>query len=617
MGISGLTDEAGTDCFASQFSNLRNNPIDDLYADLCDAIFYGQGNLHVVYLTAGEGEMHLRSADNPVFGVINIGDSTSLYNLLVEKPNSEIVIDRDAGFVERLFTSVDKPDSPINIVVGARRFIAGWNSWRVSTLGLMHVGVGEGPEIIQMFGRGIRLKGWKTSLKRHKKSEAKLPSDSADLSKLETLHIFGLRANYMQTFRTLLEREGIHTEREVIELQVSWNFGKKPRLKLIRIKGDRKFEVSAIRPILPNPEDTNRPLVVLDLYSRLQSLVSNETPSVLTISRDSVKFEPGHVAFFDSKRIYDRLIARKQQNGWYNLEIKPETVDCLLHNSDWYNLYMPQEKLNVTGVKEIKELEEIAVDLVAEYANLFWRTQRRQWESENFEVVTISQDDPNHVEFYNLSVAETESQLITDIRKLVANVQEGYCEKLKLGVIMADVHAYHPLLYAGVDCQISVQPVALNKTEKIVVEKIVELSQGGDSFLEGKELYLIRNLTRGRGVSFFDDFDYYPDFIIWLKENNCQHIIFLDPKGLSRFGVRERKKLELHSEIVNIEKQIHLTDPQLYLHSYVISVTPAENVGEETHSKKQWQEYGVYFLDDPNCLRQIFEHALSRVSKSH
>ena len=35
-------------------------------------------------------------------------------------------------------------------------FIAGWNSWRVSTMGLMHVGVGEGSEIIQMFGRGVR-----------------------------------------------------------------------------------------------------------------------------------------------------------------------------------------------------------------------------------------------------------------------------------------------------------------------------------------------------------------------------------------------------------------------------------------------------------------------------
>ena len=48
------------------------------------------------------------------------------------------------GFAARLFADVDRPDSTVNVVIGARRFIAGWNSWRVSTMGLMHVGVGEG-----------------------------------------------------------------------------------------------------------------------------------------------------------------------------------------------------------------------------------------------------------------------------------------------------------------------------------------------------------------------------------------------------------------------------------------------------------------------------------------
>ena len=97
----------------------------------------------------------------------------------------------------------------MNIVIGARRFIAGWNSWRVSTMGLMHVGVGEGPEIIQMFGRGVRLKGRDMSLKRHRESGAEPPADGHRLAELETLRIFGLRANYMQTFQDLLQSEGI------------------------------------------------------------------------------------------------------------------------------------------------------------------------------------------------------------------------------------------------------------------------------------------------------------------------------------------------------------------------------------------------------------------------
>ena len=206
-----------------------------------------------MYLTTGEGELHLHAGDGPAFGVVNVGDSTALCKLLTEQANPHVAVSREAGFAERLFADVDSRNSPVNIVIGARRFIAGWNSWRVATMGLMHVGVGEGPEIIQMFGRGVRLKGWNMSLKRHQKSGAELPTGSAELAHLETLNIFGLRANYMQTFRDLLEKEGVRVERETVPLPVTWNFARKTDLKLIRLKEDVKYARSVERPVLPGP----------------------------------------------------------------------------------------------------------------------------------------------------------------------------------------------------------------------------------------------------------------------------------------------------------------------------------------------------------------------------
>ena len=76
-------------------------------------------------------------------------------------------MERDPGLPEHLFPGVGRNDSIVTLVVGARRFISGWNSWRVIAIGLMHVGVGEGPEIVRMFGRGMYLKGWKMTLKWH------------------------------------------------------------------------------------------------------------------------------------------------------------------------------------------------------------------------------------------------------------------------------------------------------------------------------------------------------------------------------------------------------------------------------------------------------------------
>ena len=609
-GRSGLHDETGADYFAGRFSHLPRAGA-DLYADLCDLLFHGEGRLHVVYLTAGEGELHLRVADNPPFGVVNVGDSTALFKLLTAAANPDLDVDRELGFATRLFADVDRPDSTVNVVIGARRFIAGWNSWRVSTMGLMHVGVGEGPEIIQMFGRGVRLKGWNMSLKRHRESGADLPPDSAGLQELETLYIFGLRANYMQTFRDLLRAEGMRVDPERITLPVTWNFGKQTRLKLIRLKDGLKYEHSHRRPVLPNPGDGDSPPdVELDLHSRLQAVASGDVAGGRDVERLAVKLDPRHVALFDRTRIRDALAAHKWRKGWHNLVIRPETVERLLESDAWYVLHAPPERMQVRRFEDVRALEGIAVDLITEYASAFWKRERRHWERDRIEVVRLDENDPNNIGEYRLSIDAAESRLIEDVRELAETLQAGHRYDLKLGVLKIDAHAYYPLLHADKGCKVTIQPVALDRNEKTVVEALGDLAERGDPCLRGRELYLIRNLSRGRGVSFFDDYTYYPDFIVWLIDADSQHVIFLDPKGLVRYGPKERRKVELHKEIKQIEERVRLSDPDLHLHAYVLSVTPPDKIGDELRPPEEWKGRGVYFLSEPGCLQQVIGHAL-------
>ena len=650
-GRSGLVDDTGGDYFAGRFRYLQGNHSEhpdrpdhpnrsalpdrpnhpdrpqrddrpaDLYADICETLFHGQGRLHVIYLTAGEGELHLRVADGPVFGVVNVGDSAALHRMLTRSANPDLHVEREIGFAERLFAGVDRPDSTVNVVIGARRFIAGWNSWRVSTMGLMHVGVGEGPEVVQTFGRGVRLKGWNMSLKRHSESGAALPPDGGALAELERLYVFGLRASYMQTFRDLLDREGIRTERETIRLPVTWNFGRRTDLKMLRLAPDRKYAHSGERPVLPDPGDKDSPRAVLDLYSRLRAVASNGAAAAGGgEGKRLVKLGPGHVALFDRTRMHDKLLARKRQRGWHNLSIEPDIVDRLFAEgrSDWYELYAPPERLEVTGCRQVRALEGIAVDLVTEYADQFWRKRRRRWEHEQMEVVALTEDDPNNVEAWELSVDATESRLIEDIHRLASHVREGGFDyhSLDLRIILAKAHAWQPLLawlpvlHAGKDRKVTVQPVPLDESERKVVEGLAALAESSDPCLSGRELFLIRNRTHGRGVSFFDDFHYYPDFIVWLKDGDHQHVVFLDPKGLSRFGGKERRKVRLHHEIAEVEKRVRDTDPQLRLHAYVLSVTAPALIDDGERSAGDWKEDGVYFLSESDCLKQVVGHAL-------
>ena len=105
-------------------------------------------------------------------------------------------------------------------------------------MGLMNVGKGEGAQIIQLFGRGVRLKGYDLSLKRSGKTQ--LPEGverPKHIDVLETLGIFGIHADYMAQFRDFLEEEGLPTNDDRIEflLPVIKNLGTQ-KLKTIRLK---------------------------------------------------------------------------------------------------------------------------------------------------------------------------------------------------------------------------------------------------------------------------------------------------------------------------------------------------------------------------------------------
>ena len=610
-GESGLTDDAGADFFAGRFDDLKGESADALYDDLRRTLFHGPGRLRVRYLTQGEGELHLRTADNAPFGVVNIGDSAALHGLLTEAGNPDLAVEREAGFARRLFADVDRADSPVNVVIGARRFIAGWNSWRVSTMGLMHVGVGEGPEIVQMFGRGVRLKGWNMSLKRHRESGAEPPADGDRLAELETLRIFGLRANYMRTFRDMLDTDGIAVERETVKLPVTWNFAGKD-LKIVRLKRDLKYETSDDRPVLPGPGGEDSPTVEMDLHSRLQAVDSGDRGDGPAADRAPVKLEPRHIALFDRGRIHDGLLARKLREGWHNLSIGRAAVDALLDRDDWYTLRLPPERLAPKSYADLRKLEDIAVELIAEYAARFWRTRRARWEIGNIETKALDECDDNNIREYALSVDARETRPIGDLRALVSNLREGPLRHLGFGLLMRNAHAYKPLLYATTTGkgEVAIQPAPLNDGEKQVVEKLADLAGAGDPCLRGRELFLIRNLGRGRGVSFFDDHAYYPDFIVWLVDGASQHIVFLDPKGLVRFGPEERGKVGLHTGIEKIEKRVREEDPSLRLHAYVLSVTAPDKIGDAPRTKEEWEEDGVYFMEDADWPRRVLTDVL-------
>ncbi|MGB9801017.1 MAG: DEAD/DEAH box helicase family protein, partial [Thermanaerothrix sp.] len=196
-GKSGLITPEGMDLFAGRFSYLKETgqPAASLYRDILKRVFHApaSGGLHLCTIRSAGGELGLKAAGaETYFGLIYIGDTTE-FKKLVEADPSGITLEEDA-ISSSLFTDINNPNTSLNILIGAKKFMEGWNSWRVSNMGLLNIGRQEGSQIIQLFGRGVRLKGRGMSLKR----SAAVPGEHPKYIKLlETLNIFAVRANYM------------------------------------------------------------------------------------------------------------------------------------------------------------------------------------------------------------------------------------------------------------------------------------------------------------------------------------------------------------------------------------------------------------------------------------
>ena len=618
-GSTGLRDESGTDIFSGSFLYIKEKKPQDIYDDVCALVFHGKGQLHIAHLT-GLDELQLSAGDGTPFGIIKVGDASGFYTKLEAVENRLFSVSKNA-FNKPLFDQVDNDNSPVNIVIGARKFAAGWNSWRVSTMGLMHVGTGEGPQIIQMFGRGVRLKGYDMSLKRHSALEGASPQDGEQLKLLETLNIFGLKANYMDTFKKYLQKEGVNVDRVIFTLPTTKKFGKLKGLKILKKQDNAgEFQYSGVRLDLPG-KPAAQDAVTLDRYKHLQVLSSEEHPTGDgALDRETQIFEEKHLNLINKRSVYHTVLERKRKSSWYNMTISRETVDTLLENHGWYNLYIPSEKLELSEYGRVCEWESLASDLVCEYANQYWRRERNTWEHKHMEAAPLDDRNPNYVEKYELSVDAGEKTLIKEIKRLVERVNEGdYSQywnqekNVKISFLTPGFHAYIPLLHATSQEFVQVTPVPLNPGEARFVEFLKQVVENSEvDFLQGKEIYLMRNMSRGRGISFFEDHSFYPDFILWVKASKRQDILFIDPKGLVHGGRKVQSKVDLHIRIKETERKIQDKNPDLFLHSYIWSVTPPQDIGSDSiKTAEDCRKKGIFLSQGGSReVERLLEHAL-------
>lgn len=605
----GLRTASGKDLFAGRFAHLNTCGLspEQLFDETLATLFNAPagGALHVENLKGATGEVALRVGDNEPFGVINVGDDAKLVRLCAEKGLN--VAERE--FAGSLFHELDRPHSRIHVLIGSKKFTEGWSSWRVSTMGLMNVGRSEGAQIIQLFGRGVRLKGVGMSLKRS--ARATLPAGlerPKHIDLLETLHIFGVRADYMAQFRDFLEEEGLPTNEERLEfvLPIIRNLGTRP-LKTIRLKkeingvrtefGDafRKLgPIPTLQPPDPAREESTAYLqknqVVLNWYPKIQAMRSVGGADDDGSKPNEAWLRPHHVAFLDLDRLYFDLERFKAERGWYNLNLTRFGIAELLSDTTWYRLLIPDAELAFDAFEKVRVWQEIAQALLRKYVERYYTFRKREWELPHLEYRELTEDDPNFpsvvgedgTEYgYRILIETSQQEIIEKLEGLKTTIEQGRLKDWEFRGIKAiwfGRHLYQPLLFLD-GSALEVSPAPLNKGERRFVEDLKAYYDAHPDAFVGKELYLLRNLSRGRGVGFFEAGNFHPDFIVWQVEDGRQRVTFVDPKGIRNVGLQD-PKIGFYKTVKEIEER--LGDPSIMLESFIVSNTPSHVV------RKQW-----------------------------
>lgn len=595
---TGLLDSTDHDIFEGAFAFLNQRmdegeSIGNIYGDILARLFQnpagGQLALRRVKGTSGEITLHAGVAETP-FGLINVGDSAGLSDHiknLAAKGGPPIEV-TDSDFSEAIFESVKDSSSPVNLLIGSKKFIEGWDCWRVSTMGLMRVGRSEGTQIIQLFGRGVRLKGYAWSLKRSGRVVG-LGARPNFIEELETLNVFGIEADFMQRFKEFLSNEGLPgNERrhiETVALNVTYDFGK--RLKILRAKKkasngtEYDFKKDGPVPYFGEvPEYLTQNRVVSDWYPRVQAIASRKASN--ETSKASVKLGEQQLAFLDYDALYLELERFKRERSWHNLNINRSAIRPLLQKTAWYDLYLPETVLIPANYDGIRLLQQVATELLRRYLDRYYNYCKSAYLEPRLELRELTSDDTNlpRESTYQIVVDGNDVDLVRSIQKMAREITENREELTSpryMRVCYFNQHLYQPLFHVIPGGRIDVLPISLNESEFRFVDDLRQWYEENESKLaaDGTEIYLLRNLSRGKGVGFFEAGGFYPDFILWVLKGNKQYITFVDPHGLQHEGPNS-PKVQFHRSIKQVE--VRLGNPSISLESYILSPTPRANL---------------------------------------
>jgi len=458
------------------------------------------------------------------------------------------------------------------------------------------VGKSEGAEIIQLFGRGVRLRGRNLSLKRSAALEGVLHPEHLHL--LETLNIFAVRADFIASFRVYLEREGVDNHEIVLGIDIEREFLRQ-KLLIPKINGEFTDAV-ALAP------DKNIQVMV-DFSERVQTMQSaGGRVTVAQLPQNEARaWSERELDYLDWEDLYLRLLEHKRVRGWDNLLVRQSELRGILKQR--VKIKTPAEH-GAGFFERAQQLGDIAIAGLQKYTDRLHHARRMRWQTENMSIEAL---DDAHGNFKDYIV-----QIPRDQKELIARIEEHLQQAnwahdwrtVDLPNVHFDRHLFQPLLCSG-GADVTLIPTGLAESERKFVACLRDYCCDNPEKLEGLELFLLRNLPH-RGVGFPDEGgdNFYPDFILWVKRGDEQRVVFVEPHGMRHeFHPDENRKIKLHQWLAEISSEpSHRYPQQVEFESFMVSETNAGTLARQWNMEKEsmTRDHNVLFMDEGDAMAQ-------------
>jgi hypothetical protein len=473
-------------------------------------------------------------------------------------------------------------------------------------MGLLNIGKSEGSQIIQLFGRGVRLKGLGFSLKRS--SFLSSPEDHPKrIDLLETLDIFAVQANYMAEFRKYLEREGVDP-------------GGYEEIPFPIYREETLIGEGLYVPTVPDGRDfAKETLIVLDekedikvnldlsICTEAMRMGSDGVATVAAKAGEGRPVEEPYLSMLDWTAVHLALLDYKEAKGLHNLLIPSDAPRRIMEKKDpaAYNLVADDAVFRPRSFTGLVELQEAVQAILRKYVDRFYGVRRQRWDSENMVLRELTGEHPNFVD-YTVRIKSSEEKLVEEVKALASRV-DGALDGAagSLPNIFFDRHLYQPLLKDRGE-EIKVTPPGLEESEDEFVSTLRDYCAGRNGApAPGTKLFLLRNLTRSKGVGFFETSGFYPDFMLWVKyADGSQKVVFVEPHGMRNDNPPpNNEKVDLYLALRDFSERMEERDgPKgVFLDSYIISATPFHELSTkwgEGWTRERFARRHVLFEDD-------------------